>query len=79
MSENFPQFGAFDPEAEVDVSARNLPHWFQPGVAVFITMRCLDSMPGEVIELWSLPFTQSRIGRSCFEVTLAFQWFALRD
>ena len=45
MFENFPQFVAFDPQAEVDISARNLPHWFQPGVAIFITMRTLDSMP----------------------------------
>jgi putative transposase len=52
MSENSPQFNAFDPEADVEVSARNLPHWFQPGVAVFITMRTLDSMPRDAIELW---------------------------
>jgi len=52
MSEDVPQFAAFDPEVEVDVSARNLPHWFQPGVAVFITMRTLDSMPCDVIQLW---------------------------
>ena len=52
MPDELPQFGAFDPEVEVDISARNLPHWFQPGVAVFITMRTLDSMPVEVIEMW---------------------------
>ena len=52
MPEDSPQFNAFDPEVEVDVSARYMPHWFQPGVATFITMRTLDSMPREVIELW---------------------------
>jgi putative transposase len=52
MSDDLPQFNAFDPEADVDVSARFMPHWFQPGVATFITMRTVDSMPREVIELW---------------------------
>lgn len=52
MPDNAPQFNAFDPEAEVDVSERNMPHWFQPGVAVFITMRTNDSMPKGVLELW---------------------------
>lgn len=26
-----------------------MPHWFQPGVAVFITFRTIDSLPREVI------------------------------
>ncbi|XZE55450.1 transposase [Planctomycetaceae bacterium SH139] len=42
-------FQAFDPDAEVQVSERNLPHWFQPGVALFLTFRTLDSLPREVI------------------------------
>ncbi len=52
MLENEPQFLAFDPDADVDISARNLPHWFQPGVATFITMRTIDSMPADVLDLW---------------------------
>jgi len=47
-----PIFRSFDPEADVEYSARNLPHWFQPGVAVFITFRTADSLPKEVLELW---------------------------
>jgi putative transposase len=45
-------FGVFDRESEVDISARNLPHWFQPGVAMFITFRTGDSMPKKVIDAW---------------------------
>lgn len=52
MLENEPQFLAFDPDADVDISARNLPHWFQPGVATFITLRTIDSMPADVLDLW---------------------------
>jgi len=51
MAEN-ASFGLYDPEAETEKSARNLPHWFQPGVAVFITFRTADSMPREVIKQW---------------------------
>jgi len=45
-------FNAFDPQGEVDRSHRNLPHWFQSGVAIFLTFRTADSMPREVIERW---------------------------
>ena len=47
-----PVFHTFDPDADVERSARNLPHWFQPGVAVFITFRTADSLPKEVLERW---------------------------
>ena len=46
------RFGVFDPDAEVQTSERNLPHWFQPGVATFITFRTADSMPREVLMWW---------------------------
>ena len=46
------RFQAFDPEAEVHRESRCLPHWFQPGVATFITFRTADSMPQHVIEQW---------------------------
>ena len=47
-----PIFGAYDPSAEVEITARDLPHWFQPGVAIFVTFRTIDSMPQSVVELW---------------------------
>ena len=42
------EFGVLDREADVDVRERNLPHWFQPGAATFITFRTADSLPREV-------------------------------
>ena len=45
-------FDLFDPEAEVDVSERLLPHWFQPGVVTFVTFRTADSIPHEVLLRW---------------------------
>lgn len=45
-------FGGFDPKAEVEVTERNLPHWFQPGVAMFVTYRTADSLPREVLDRW---------------------------
>ena len=35
-------FQAFDPDAELEISVRDLPHWFQPGVAIFVTFRTFD-------------------------------------
>ena len=46
------EFGCFDPDAETEITARNLPHWFQPGAAMFVTFRTADSMPREVIVRW---------------------------
>lgn len=43
-------FGTFDPSADVDRCFRDLPHWFQPGVAIFVTFRTADSMPRTVLE-----------------------------
>ena len=42
-------FHAFDPERELDIRFRNLPHWFQAGTAVFVTFRTADSLPREVV------------------------------
>ena len=39
------EFGLFDSGVEVGKSERLLPHWYQPGVATFITFRTADSMP----------------------------------
>ena len=46
------EFRALDREAEIQISERHLPHWFQPGVAVFVTFRTADSMPASVIARW---------------------------
>ena len=50
---NLPDFGLFDNEAETDTEERYLPHWFQPGVAVFITFRTADSLPRSVLLQWN--------------------------
>ena len=47
-----PIFGSFDKDAETDIESRYLPHWFQPGVAVFITFRTADSLPRNVVLKW---------------------------
>jgi putative transposase len=47
-----PHFGTFDKNADIGFDSRFLPHWFQPGVAVFITFRTADSLPREVIMRW---------------------------
>lgn len=45
-------FGTFDPKAEVIHTFRNLPHWFQPEIATFLTFRTGDSMPRNVVLRW---------------------------
>lgn len=47
-----PRLHALDYGAEIDRSTRTLPHWFQPGVATFVTFRAADSMPRAAIERW---------------------------
>ena len=37
----------FNPYAEIQVSAANLPHWRQDGVLYFVTFRLADSLPSE--------------------------------
>jgi REP element-mobilizing transposase RayT len=46
------QFEFFDPQGEVTITYRRLPHWDQPGVMCFITWRTVDSIPGEVLQRW---------------------------
>ena len=45
-------FGYLDRTADIDVRDRNLPHWFQPGAAMFVTWRTADSLPKDVILRW---------------------------
>jgi len=42
-------FNSLDRNAAVEITARNLPHWFQVGAATFVTFRTADSLPKEVI------------------------------
>lgn len=43
-------FRFFDPDAETDVTRRDLPHWEQPDVCYFITFRTADSLPAAVLD-----------------------------
>src|SRR5437660_8791489 len=45
-------FELFDPDAELQITAGNLPHWYQPGVTYFVTFRTDDSFPVQVAEIW---------------------------
>src|SRR5947208_2705134 len=47
-----PFFQPFDPDGELRVYMRNLPHWRQPGVTYFVTFRQDDSIPAVVLEEW---------------------------
>ncbi|MDX1944572.1 MAG: hypothetical protein SFU86_04125 [Pirellulaceae bacterium] len=46
------QFQFFDPEADIAVSARRLPHWEQARATYFITFRTADSLPESVLRAW---------------------------
>jgi REP element-mobilizing transposase RayT len=46
-------FQFFDPEAEVAISHRRLPHWEQPGVTYFVTFRTADSIPEPALKEWT--------------------------
>jgi type I restriction enzyme R subunit len=45
-------FEIFDRDADVRITAGNLPHWYQPGVTYFVTFRTDDSFPTQVAETW---------------------------
>jgi putative transposase len=42
----------FDPDDQLQITQRKLPHWSQDGVVCFITWRTHDSMPKAVVEKW---------------------------
>lgn len=42
----------FDPRSDLAITEHFRPHWTQAGAVVFITFRCADSIPKEVIKLW---------------------------
>jgi REP element-mobilizing transposase RayT len=45
-------FELFDPQQEYIVRHGQLPHWYQPGVTYFITMRLEDSVPQALVRSW---------------------------
>ena len=45
-------WNCFDPNAELEISERDRPHWNQSGALTFATIRLIDSMPKKVIERW---------------------------
>ena len=47
-----PAFRPFNPEGELRVYVRNLPHWRQPGATYFVTFRQDDSIPQGVLAEW---------------------------
>ncbi len=42
----------FNPYAPIAIHTRNLPHWQQPGVLVFLTWRLVDSLPSLLLASW---------------------------
>jgi len=46
------QFRPLDRAAEIVITERHLPHWFQADAAMFITFRTADSLPREVLLRW---------------------------
>jgi hypothetical protein len=66
MSDQLPRpvFNLFDPNAPCDTRvSRNLPHWFQPGAAMFVTFRTGDSLPEEVLVRWRRELQQWLLAR----------------
>lgn len=51
-SKSQPTFRPFDPDGELRVYVRNLPHWRQPGATYFVTFRQDDSIPAKVLAEW---------------------------
>lgn len=42
----------FDPEQDIAIVYRRLPHWSQAGAVCFITWRTFDSIPAPVLRQW---------------------------
>ncbi len=50
-----PEFQGLDPDGEIQLYERNLPHWRQQGATYFVTFRLVDSLPkSKLNELKSL-------------------------
>lgn len=46
------KFRFFNPDAQLEISHGNLPHWEQSATYYFITWRTADSIPVEILERW---------------------------
>jgi putative transposase len=42
-------FQPLDRSAVIEITERNLPHWFQVGAVLFVTFRLADSLPRQVV------------------------------
>ena len=49
-------FFPLDTDAEIDIYHRKRPHWFQAGVAIFVTFRTADSIPRQVLKVMADKF-----------------------
>jgi D-3-phosphoglycerate dehydrogenase len=47
-----PTLLPFDPAEPINISARHLPHWQQPGWTYFVTFRLADSLPQDKLGAW---------------------------
>lgn len=72
------EFNLYNPDGDLRISKRNLPHWFQPGVSVYFTIRLLDSLPKSAIcriedevREW---FRRQSLGRPQSSSAQKFQW-----
>lgn len=45
-----PVLHAFDPNGEIEIRQRNLPHWRQPGATYFVTFRLGDALPRRILD-----------------------------
>ena len=45
-------FHLFDPEGDLRIVERRLPHWSQAGAVCFLTWRTIDSLPKDVLDRW---------------------------
>ena len=75
------EFGVFDRQTHTDQHLRKLPHWFQPGVAMFITFRTKDSMPKAVVKTWRDEILQWMLKEGLAQpgLEISDQWDELPD
>jgi putative transposase len=68
----------FDPSADLFVTTRNLPHWFQAGAAIFITFRTYDSLPKSALVQMRVEF-EDWLARQSLPSAIAKIQFELRS
>ena len=52
ITESFPEFEGFNPQAEISVTQNRVPHWQQSSAFYFVTFRLGDSLPAELLIQW---------------------------